>query len=294
MSDEGCFWIGGLKLGGPGDDYVLTSVDYPSADVRSADVDTSISDGVRFGRDTLGAGTFSFQVLIAPADGDAWAAMNRLAAVWRTSTVRAKPGVTMPLTFQRAGQRLTVYGRPRKWQPDAGDADTLAQGAVIVSCDFKTDGPLVGVGTQRAESLGLLAPLGDGGVTIPVDVPIILSAGATSDQAREGVFTVGGTERTPFVLDITGPVSGSLQNATVAGNGWRIEVTRPLAWDQTLRVDTRTMTVTINGAPAPGAVSARTRLTGRLTPGYQSFTFTGIDDTASARATLRWYDTTTL
>lgn len=294
MNDEGCFWIGGLKLGGPGSDYVLTSVDYPSADVRAADVDNSVTDGVRFGRDTIGAGTYTFGVLIQPADGNVWAAMTRLASVWRSDTVRGKPGATVPLSFQRAGQRLTVYGRPRKWQLDAGDADHLTQGALLASCEFKTEGPFVGVGTQRAESLGLLTPFGDGGLTLPVDVPVILTAGSTSDQAREGVFTVGGSVATPFVLDVTGPVSGSLQNAVVAGNGWRIELTKPLAWDQTLRVDTRTMTVTTNGTPTPGAVSARTRLTGRLTPGYQSFTFTGIDDTASARATLRWYDTTTL
>lgn len=291
MSDEGCFWIGGLKLGGPGSDYTLTAVEYPAADVRAADVDSPTGDGSRFGRDTLTTGTYAFQVLIDPDDGDVWGAMARLSSVWRDDTVRSVAGRTVPLVFQRAGQRFTAHGRPRKFQVDAGDSDTLTQGALLVTCDFKPETPGLGVGAQRSESLGLLQPFGDGGLTIPVDVPTILSAGATSDQAREGVFTVGGTVAAPFVLDVTGPVSGALQNAVITGDGWRVELSRPIAWDQTLRIDTRTMSVTVNGTPTPGAVSARTRLSSRLRPGYQSFTFSGIDDTASARATLRWFDT---
>lgn len=290
MTDEGSFWVAGLKLGGPGDDYIVTDFDAGSSDSRVQDVDYPSADRTRFGRDYVGAPTWSWTVLISPRDGDVLGAQQRLAAAWRNTSTRNTPGAVTQLVVQRNGVKYAVWGRCRRIVFDAGETDWLRQGAAFATLDFKLDAPVMALAGKNVESLGLLTPAGDGGLIIPVGVPAVLSAGSSFAQKREGTLVVGGRLPAPFTLEVSGPVTGALQEGVVSGNGWRVELARPVAWDETLVVDTRSGLVTVNGRSTPGAVTARTRLTSRLSPGAQTFSFTGIDATASSRVKLSWFD----
>lgn len=300
--DNGTYWVGGngtpvIALCPPGgDEYTILAdgLDRGSSDLRTQDADLPGMDGTRFGRDYLTGPTFQFTVMAQPADGDTESSVARLAALWHDRELRTSPGRVIPIRYVRNGQMYTVWGRPRKFAADAGTYDTFEDGFAIINLEFKLDTAFAGVGAERSETLGLLRPVSDGGLILPADVPFDLSPGSESSQARDGVFTVAGSVPAPFTLEIKGPVTGSVSDAIVTGDGWRVHVTKPIAWDQKFKLDTRTMLATINGASRPGVLSASTRVTGRLTPGRQSFTFSGNDTTGSARATLRWYDTITI
>lgn len=294
---NGTFWIKDVAFQ-PRDDqgtetYVLITkgADLGTAEVRDQDATNPVADGQRFGRDFLSGPTYQFTVLVKPSDGDVEGAVNRLANIWHDETLRTNPGAVTPLYFQRGGKRYVVFGRPRKFAEEAGDRDTFADGYTIVDCDFKTESPLRGIATVRSASMGLLQPTSDGGLTLPADVPFMLAPG--TQQTREGSFTVGGTARTPFVLTITGPVTGALTGAAVKGNGWSLALSRPLLAGQKLVIDTRLQTALLNGVSSPGILTARSRLSGKLSPGPQTMSFTGTDGSATARVELRWYDSVT-
>ena len=100
-----------------------------------------------------------------------------------------------------------------------------------------------------------------------------------------------GHRRAPFKVVIHGPVSGTLSQISVSGDGWRVDTSATLQHDQTLVIDTAANTITKAGASQAGTLSRTSRLTARLTTGHQFITFNGADPTNTAYAVVTWLDT---
>lgn len=268
---------------------ILTGGYDPGAtDSRTQDVENPVGDGNLFGQDWLTAPEMAFSMAVVRDTAEqAHAALAELASAWRADKVRKSPGAVSTLRFYRGGRWWRVYGRPRKFA--ARPKEFSQERVQLVEATFKLALPVVEVdaGPNNTITLQLVAGPADGGLVLPAEVPFLLQP---SSQGRENYTTVKGSVPAAFALDIKGPVSGALTNARVYGPGWSFSIGQPIAWDQTVRIDTRTQTVTINGAQRPGLIGPRDRLTARLALGNQTIGFTGQDPTNTATATLSWRD----
>lgn len=288
MTQDGTYELDGWAFGTPAHDVIVLAggVDFGSAEPRVDDVDNPVGDGSLFGRDLLAAPTYQFTLGIQD-DTNVRARLAELAARWRPARVRSNPSALQVLRFTLEGQTYRVYGRGRQFAEKVDDV--MTPGWAVVDATFKLALPVVEVdaGPNNTITLQLVAGPADGGLVLPAEVPFLLQP---SSQGRENYTTVKGSVPAAFALDIKGPVSGALTNARVYGPGWSFSIGQPIAWDQTVRIDTRTQTVTINGAQRPGLIGPRDRLTARLALGNQTIGFTGQDPTNTATATLSWRD----
>ncbi|NHN55769.1 hypothetical protein G9U51_08265 [Calidifontibacter sp. DB0510] len=286
---------GSFEFGTEAHDVVILTggMDPGSADTRAQDVENPVADATWFGRDFLTGPSIQFTLGIRDlraemtgGPGDMWAIQARLAAAWRADRVRSTPGALSSLVFQRAGRVYRVWGRPRgfglKPSERADDTYTEAVGS------FKLAAPTVEYDQLNQVTAQLLEASSDGGLVLPAVVPFELRPGS---QTRQGTATVGGTVPACFTVTIRGPVTGALSQARVYGPGWSISLTKPVAYDQTVVIDTRTQMVTVNGASSPGLIGPRDRLDARLNPGAQILGFDGSDPSNTARATFAWRDT---
>lgn len=267
---------------------ILTGGYDPGAtDSRTQDVENPVGDGNLFGQDWLTAPEMAFSMAVVRDTAEqAHAALAELASAWRADKVRKSPGAVSTLRFYRGGRWWRVYGRPRKFA--ARPKEFSKERVQLVEATFKLMHPVLEVDDGQPAStvtLQLVAGPGDGGLVLPADVPFDLEAGS---QARENYTSVAGVLPPVFVVTIKGPVSGSLTDARVYGPGWSFSIGQPIAWDQTVRIDTRTQTVTLNGSQRPGLIGPRDRLTARLALGNQTIGFSGNDPTNSATATVAW------
>ena len=286
---EMTYRLDGYEFGTPWHDVLVTrgGFDPGAIEGRAQDVDKPADDGSWMGRDYLTGPETAFKLTVNTRSGaDGMAALAQLAQVWRADSVRTTPGALSVLQYYRGGRWWRVYGRARKFA--AAPKEFTREQVQLVDATFKAAAPFVETDELHTVTRQLLQPVGDGGVVFPVVFPVEFRP---SSQAREGDLTVGGVSPAQFQVTVKGPVTGQLSQARVYGPGWSISLARPLAYDDTVVIDTRRQVVWWNGVSSPGAIGARDRLDARLTPGVQTFGFAGSDPSGTATASLAWRDT---
>lgn len=264
-----------------------SGVDPGSVSVRAQDAEIDGWDGVRFGRDVLGAPEWSFTLGVR-SDLDVWEELAGLTRVWRAPSNR-RPGGVSVLRYRRNGRSYRMFGRPRKLdlKPAARKNDEFQQ----VVATFMLAEPSMYLETPRQGAnvvdLTLLPTDTSGGLVWPAIAPFEFRAGSST---RHGGTVVGGTGDAPFTATITGPISGALSRPRIAGGGWEIASSVTVPPSSTLVIDTRTQTIQLDGVNVPGSLSRTSRLTARLTPGAQTLTFAGSDPSNTARCRFEWFD----
>lgn len=288
---DGTYILDGYEFGTPSHDVIILSggLDPGSSSYRVQDTDNPVDDGGWFGRDYLNGPTYQFTLGFRNDFGDVQDTVNRFRTAWRADAVRSTPGALSALTFQQAGKVYRLWGRSRDFalQPTTVADDHWRTGVA----SFKVATPYVEENQFNQVVVKLLEPIGDGGVTLPADIPFDLDLGSPGSQARQGAAVVGGSAPAHMTVAIKGPTTGSLTGARVYGPGWSIQLQRPVAYDQTVYIDTRREAVYVNGVSTPSMVSARDRLGVQLLPGSQIIGFDGNDPSATATATFGWRNT---
>lgn len=288
---DGTYILDGYEFGTPDHNVIVLAggLDPGASSWRVQDTDNPVADGLWFGRDFLSGPTLQFTLGVRNDVTTVWDTLEALQAAWRAEAVRATPGALSYLAFRRAGRVYRVWGRAREFAVKPSNvADDHWQ---IVDCSFKVALPYYEEDAFNTVAVKLLEPIGDGGMVLPADVPFDLDLGTPGSQQRQGAAVVGGTAPAHMAITIKGPVTGSLTDARVYGPGWSISLQRPVAYDQTVYIDTRREAVYVNSVSTPSMVSARDRLGVQLRPGSQILGFDGNDPSATATATFGWRNT---
>lgn len=244
------------------------------------------SDGDMFGRDYLRGPVWTFTLGTMTCDAEGAQALIRHAMrVWRQTVDRRNPGAETVLRYGIAGEMRRVYGRPRNFDQLFGDRG-IDDGYASATATFKLSDHLTYDDTPQSVSLDLLATSA-GGLELPAVLPAELGRNASE---RQGIVDVEGDTPTPFTATIHGPSTGTASKFWLTGPGWRIDVDRPLAWDQTMTIDTRAHTVLrSDGASLSGGLSRRSDLSARMEPGPAEVAFGANDPSFTARAVIEWH-----
>ncbi len=253
-------------------------------DVRTQDADDPVDDGVRFGRDYIGASTWTFTFAIrGRTAAESFDAVDQLEAAWRPYGIRRTPGAKSVLRYRLNGRTRRVYGRGRKFDP--ADKQGLVNGVFLPAIGEFTAEPFTYDDQEASLNLGLVTDPGEG-LTWPITFPITFGAQA---GLRQGVTNVAGEAETPFRVEITGPVTGHATSPTIRGRGWWIELPGlKINYDERVVIDTRARTVTKGGTSVARFLSRRSSLSARLMPGSQELVFGCTDPTNTAAARVFW------
>lgn len=298
---EGQYELDGFVFGKDTEMPVLESgFDPGSAEVTDQDVLRPQGDGSLVGRDYLDGPEKS--LTIGVLDGtDARSHAALLARAWRADHVRMTPGAHSVLRYRRAGVTYRCLGRARKFglsveqvtyhyfeqavatfklsQPEMYVEDTLEQGGGLNDPDQR----------QNRLVLKLIPVPTGGGLRLPARLPWRLAPGS---GAMSGTVEVTSLSAAPFQVEVHGPISGRLSGFTLTGPDWTIQSSASVAYDQVVRIDTATHTVTRGtGQSLAGTLSWDSDLSARLEPGRQTLTFDGDDPSNTAYAVITWRDT---
>lgn len=276
------FELAGVEFG-PGCDVLVREFDPGAAAVASADVESPISSGVMPGRDRRRGATWLFSLFTNERDEvAAREAVRPLLAAW-ASGEDLRPLETLELRYRVADRWRRVYGRPRSFASPPPSVP-LAQGRGDVNAEFFVSDPLHYSDAESVLQLGIV-PASSAGLVFPTAPPFTWrSDGAPQTRLAH----VSGDAPTPLRVTFAGPVV----RPWVRVGQVLVELTGELAYDETVTVDSRLMTITrADGASVPGMLGARVRLVDlRLPPGEHEVTFGGSDLTGTATATLAWRD----
>lgn len=222
-------------------------------------------DGLRAGKTFMRGQTVTLSVEARPDERSLDEVWRELSAVWRADEVRLRGGALASLTSDTG---RTVYGRPRPLSPDfKHKLFGLARAELV----FEATSDLW-FGPPMSTRVYFSVPE-TGGLTFPAVAPFTFDSGPTQ---RNGVLIVDGDVATFPTFEIRGPVTNP--TVYVAGHGTLMFET-VLAFDQALTVNTRDGWVKRDGAPLPGALSARgARLSDmQLSPGLYEVVLGGYD-----------------
>ena len=283
MSTEILFDLDGFTFGHATGPLRLMDWDAGSLGIDARDVEQPVRDGLLFGRDRGLAPVWTFTLTTLTADETtAREALDAFAQAWRP------PSSTTPLAhsvlrYYLNGRWRRAYGRPRTITlPTSGSA--MRTGRATIVATFQLADPLHYSDAESSLSLGIV-PASSAGLAFPTAPPFTWR----SDGAPQSRFAVvGGDAPTPLRVMLTGPVV----RPWVRVGDVLVQLTGELAYDETLTVDARLMTITrADGASVPGALAPRTRMADlRLSPGSHEVTFGGSDLTGTATATVAWRD----
>lgn len=273
--------IGGVTLHGSAESaprdaaIVVQDFDPGESDIRELVVDNPLGDGVNFGDERLAPPTWTFDAVAygdVVAEADALAAA--LAVAWRPAELR-QPGATVPLRYEHRGRWRRVYGRPGKFVPDAAAIDGVAS----MLATFRLSDPLHFDDAEQSVTIRSVPP-SSGGIVPPLVAPI--STTKAGDPASR-FAVVGGDAPAPLRITFTGPISAPW----VRVGGVLVQMSGSIAYDRTVTVDSRAMTVLRDdGASVAGMLSPRTRMADlRLSPGTHEIQFGG---TGEATVTVAW------
>lgn len=241
-------------------------------------------DGVRFGRDTYGSATWSFRIFANAEDApEALAAYAALADAWPGDDVRLTPGRVSTLRYRIGDRTRVVYGRGGRWTPAVDNR--LWSGYLAAAADFETVDHLYYDDEVQSVIIPIAAPLSTGGV-IPPFIPPFVSTG--TNPTRTGEVVVGGNRPTPVWVTVQGPVADPM---IVAPNLWVAQAQDTVYPGDPVTFDARPWARSATRESGGGvALSARvTKLSQMLLPpGRHVLSFSGIDPTGTARATVSW------
>lgn len=286
------FEIGGVQFGL---DSTIGLVDggwsLGTPELQSQDAPNPNGDGVRFGKDRMGALVWSWSLFTNRATEEgAWATLNELDRVWNDPEVRLNPDAVVPLTYRVAGVERVVYGRPRRWTPTV-DNRSLG-GRIDVQCDFTIVHPLYFDTEEKHEgpwSIG--APLElDAGIPVPFIAPFISTAGETS---RSTTLTIGGDVPTPVTLILTANGAPLFNPLVRVADYFTVAIKDTVQPGNPLTVDPRPWVRSI-ATQSGGTVRVAPRETRLvkvwLPPGQHEVIFTGEDISSTATLMINWRD----
>lgn len=291
----------GLHMG-TGTPVNVATFDPGAPDLKNADSDRPMADGIAFGRDFRGGRLLSLDLhalsytpaLARAPYGDSagaepvvetltWA--DRVESAWAADRVRLSPGAVQVLRWRIGGRTRRAYGRPRRCAPSAA---TVHAGVVPLTADFQAADDLF-YSDQRKVTTVTVAPAANAWTTWPLDWPVLWTKAASGNA---GTITVGGTRATWPSFTIYGPIASP--SIVIAGFG-EIKLNTSLAYDQVLYLDTRPWNRGIrreSGANLAGALDTRATPLSllRIPPGSYSVALKGTDATGTASLVVEHRD----
>lgn len=257
----------------------VTSVDTGTVDWRHQDTPHPREDRMLFGRDYLTPPVWTLNLATNPTNlADGLDALNQFEQAWRNNR-RQRPGWYTPLTYERAGETRTVFGRPRKFARSFGK--TYRHGVIHAQAEFQLIDALAYGDINASEKL-TVTPGKAGGLIFPVIFPW----GTRPGGPRTGIINIGGTTRTPVTVRIHGPIT----SPTVTGPGWKLSFPGlTLAYDHHITIDPRSQAVVReNGASVVASMERFYFDSLTLPPGRHEVTFAGVDPSGSGWAQVSW------
>lgn len=264
---------GGIALNGlQVEDFTpiwLSGFDLGAESVETSDIDNSLYDTTRPGRDLYRGPTWAFEITVV---GDTAAEVfdneGLVRAAWRNQEDAKYAGSLSELEVNLAGRQRLVYGRPRRFASTA--PQTAHQRYAIIDCDFKLMDPLIY--DEAWKTLSFPLPASDTEVSV-------------TDEIEE----VGGSAPTPFMVDVFAN-DGDILNPqfTIDGNRYEFEMTIPAG--EWLRVDTRRGFALLGTQNVIGRLRQRTRIRKVRLPasGPVDVLIGGADETGTAEFKVWW------
>lgn len=267
----------------PRDVYNLTAPEVGDVNIRTEDGDRPRQDGVHFGQDYRGGRTWTFTLGVKGTS--AAHAAGLLAAVekaWRGDSVRLLPGESAALTTRLNGVEYTMFGRPRRFTPNRAELHAWKASAVV-TFDCIDD---VLYGPEQTLRIDPIPPTSEGGVALPVAVPVALSSSSVGAVA----VVVGGTLPAWFKAEIHGPISNPRVTAT---NQWWLEWLGVVTNGRTITLDARPWARTVlrdDGASFAGDLSRLGAMLSqaKVDPGSYQFLLSGVDPSGTSYVMLSW------
>lgn len=264
---------GGIALNGlQVEDFTpiwLSGFDLGAESVETSDIDNSLYDTTRPGRDLYRGPTWTFEITVV---GDTAAEVfdneGLVRAAWRNQEDAKYAGSLSELEVNLAGRQRLVYGRPRRFASTA--SQTAHQRYAIIDCDFKLMDPLIYDEAWKVLSFPL-------------------PASATEVSVTDEIEEVGGSAPTPFMVDVFAN-DGDILNPqfTIDGNRYEFEMTIPAG--EWLRVDTRRGFALLGTQNVIGRLRQRTRIRKVHLPanGPVDVLIGGADATGTAEFKVWW------
>lgn len=261
----------------------IQTIDMGGMTVNTQNQSNPMGDNTIFGVDRYSAPEWTFTLNCRGGVGEALDGAEQVRTYWQNDSIRLMPGATSVLRYKLNGRTRRIYGRCGNVSPNV--ASLMVSGATTMLVAFQLEDPNTYDDTESQVVLDLITQPG-GGVTLPAVMPWVW--GSTPGK-RQGVVDVFGSASTPMRVVVHGPSAGKLTSPSISGPGWKIEFPgQQVAYDQTLTIDTRAKTATINGASVAGTLARGSALSSRLQVGTQELVFSCSDPTNTAYATVYW------
>lgn len=281
---EGDFALNEYVIGGDSSYPVyLAGLDTGVVDTLHQDTARPFSDSRAFGRDQHSGPAWTFELRFGRniSAATALAALGDVTHAWRSPS--REPGDESVLRYRAGGRTRRVYGRPRNFSQNPNLL--FSHGYLVGAGQFVTSDAFHYADELRSVVVTLV-PTNAGGLVSPLISPLTTVAGGS----RQGIISdVGGDAPAPVIVKFHGPVSAP----SVGAGDWVVGLKGSLAHDESVTIDTRTMTVLRNdGASLAGDLTRGTYLSqARLAPGAQELVFRGSDSTGTATCTVSWRPT---
>ncbi|WP_030372347.1 hypothetical protein [Streptomyces rimosus] len=274
--------------------YLLDPYEITYSDGDPGDVPLPREDGIRFGQDTRGHATITFEIGVDTVDkapnqlgrhGANLDAVSAMLQAWDAEAVRQRFATPAVLRTVQGGRARLFYGRPRKPAP-AGSRLTR-QGYTPVVATFVCQDNIAYDDVEQRVRVDLVPPP-HRGLVGPLTTPLTMTGQSSARPISD--VDVGGTKPTWPVITIYGPISQPV--CEVVGR-WKASLNLTLAAGERVVIDPRPWARTVlrngNANAAGWLYRGSPRLADmRLPVGRQDLVLRGIDATGSAYMTVAW------
>lgn len=270
--------IRGVTIGLP--PYVWTTEPtglLSTAYIRAEDRDRPNRDGVIAGADYLGGKLLTFELAVvgaSPAD------CEQLAAALATAFAPSRFDVPLDARVTGTPAEYRLIGRPRGAEVVLGGPNELYGGHVAyVQCRFVATDPIRYALDES--SLALTLDTLNGGLTYPVEYPIVYGSGGGAGQGD--AVNIGSAD-----VDWTAQFAGPLVNPRLEhiNSGRFFRVAASIAAGQSVTLDSRHGAVLLNGTTPRPAWAAPGSSWFRLATGSNLLRFNA--DSGSGSCTVVW------